>query len=518
MVNRPTGRPVREGALTVAELVQQGRLAGVRMSGSSGRGTEVRSVRIVDRTAALDTLEPHTAVVLTGRVAAAGWTVEMALRKAWEHAAACVVVTESAGRPGSVGALADRLGVPLLVIDEDPLDAAVRIASAVARPDAGRTALVAQAARALADAGPHAGRVLSALHAVLPSTAVALAGTAGEVLAGRRAALSVEGGALTVRVEVPDGDGGSLGTLVARSGSRVAGWEETVRDVLGLAVAPLTAWCALRRLDDERTGHRAELLLRRLLKADARALGDDGPGAGPGEEERAEAAALGWPARGPLVAYALRPVAGREGPDPGPALRAVWAAVGPGGPLVAYEGCWVAWQSVTPAEGADPLDGATRHLADTLAALAAYVPVAGGVAGTAESLPSLGPVLADACAAAGVAAAGDPGSVVRGDRMGAAQLLSAVPTELLRGPAEVVLAPLLAADRDGTLLRTLAVVLDAGAAPTAAAEVLGVHRNTVAARLERIRSLGFDPDDAPQRLALHLACRVLLSGDGDDER
>ncbi|WP_413752386.1 helix-turn-helix domain-containing protein [Streptomyces sp. R-74717] len=582
MVNRPSGRPVREGALTVAELVQQGRLAGVRMSGASGRDTEVRSVRIVDRTTALDTLEPHTAVVLTGRVAAAGWTVEMALRKAWEHAAACVVVTESAGRPGSVGALADRLGVPLLVIDEDALDAAVRIASAVARPDAGRTALVAQAARALADAGPHAGRVLSALHAVLPSAAVALTGPTGEVLAGRRAALSAEGGALTVRVEVPDCGGGSLGALLARSGSRVAGWGETVRDVLRLAVAPLTAWCAVRRLDDERTGHRAELLLHRLLEADAGATGDDGPGAGPGEDERAEAAALGWPARGPLVAYALRPVAGRAGPDPGPALRAVWAAAGPGGPLVAYQGCWVAWQSVTPADGADPLDDAGRHLADALCALAAYVPVAGGVAGTAASLSALGPVLADACAAAGVAAAGDPGSVVRGDRMGAAQLLSAVPTDLLRGPAEVVLAPLIEADRDGTLLRTLAVVLDAcaaagvaaagdpgsvvrgdrmgaaqllsavptdllrgpaevvlaplieadrdgtllrtlavvldaGASPTAAAEVLGVHRNTVAARLERIRALGFDPDDASQRLALHLACRVLLSGDGDGE-
>ncbi|MGW9120733.1 helix-turn-helix domain-containing protein [Streptomyces sp. NPDC055663] len=506
MVNRP----VREGPLTVAELVQQGRLAGVRMAGASGRDAEVRSVRIVDRTSVLDRLEPHTAVVLTGRVAAAGWTVEMALRKAWEHAAACVVVTGAAGRPGSVGALADRLGVPLLVIDEDALDAAVRIASAVARPDAGRTALVAQAARALADTGPHAGRVLSALHAVLPSTAVALTGSTGELLAGRRAALSEQGGALTVRVEVPDGAGGSLGVLVARSGSRVAGWGETVRDVLRLAVAPLTAWCAVRRLDDERTGHRAALLLRRLLEADAGATGADETAG----SERAEAAALGWPDRGPFVGYALRPVAGWDGPDPGPALRAVWSSAGPGGPLVAYGPCWVAWESVAPADGVDPLEAAARRLADALTAMAPYVPATGGVAGTAASSAALGPVLNDACAAAGVAAAGKPGRVVRGDRMGAAQLLSAVPTEMLRGPAEVVLAPLLAADRDGTLLRTLAVVLDAGAAPTAAAEVLGVHRNTVAARLERIRALGFDPDDASQRLALHLACRVLLRDEG----
>lgn len=218
--------------------------------------------------------------------------------------------------------------------------------------------------------------------------------------------------------------------------------------------------------------------------------------------------------RGPFVAYALKPVASwTGGQDPGPALTALWAGRGPGGPLVAHDDCWVAWQSVPAPDGGDPVAGAESRLRAALADIGGYVPVAGGVAGAAAGLPGLGAALADARAAAGVAAAGAPGGVVRADRLGTAQLLAALPAAALRGPATAVLAPLLEADRDGTLLRTLAAVLDTGAALSPAATALGVHRNTVAARLDRIRSLGFDPDDPAQRLALHLACRVLLGGD-----
>ncbi|MFD0351053.1 hypothetical protein ACFQ0M_43560 [Kitasatospora aburaviensis] len=82
--------------MTVAELVQYGPLPGVRLFGEAGRDAEVLDVRIVDRREDLDDLRPHTAVVLTDALARAGWTVEMALRKAWEHAAACVVVPGAA--------------------------------------------------------------------------------------------------------------------------------------------------------------------------------------------------------------------------------------------------------------------------------------------------------------------------------------------------------------------------------------------------------------------------------------
>uniref|UniRef100_UPI001C5DF852 helix-turn-helix domain-containing protein n=1 Tax=Nonomuraea rhizosphaerae TaxID=2665663 RepID=UPI001C5DF852 len=81
---------------------------------------------------------------------------------------------------------------------------------------------------------------------------------------------------------------------------------------------------------------------------------------------------------------------------------------------------------------------------------------------------------------------------------------------LLRAPAATILRPLLSMDRDGALLETLAAVLDEGGA-LKAAERLGVHRNTVTTRLDRVRAAGYDLDDAPTRLALQLACHVLMS-------
>ncbi|MER5759817.1 helix-turn-helix domain-containing protein [Streptomyces sp. NPDC002082] len=502
-------RPDLPAPMTVAELVQYGPLPGVRILGTTGRDTPVLDVRIVDRREALDDLRPHTAVVLTEALARSGWIVEMALRKAWEQAAACVVVPEAAVAAHPPGALADRLGVPLLLIGGDALEGAVRIASAVSRPDAGRTALLADAAQRLAAAGPHVERVLAALHTALPSTSLALTDPVGGMLAGRRAALD---SAHPVRLDVPGPDGHPLAVLVADSRSKEAGWASTVEAVLRLAVPPLTAWAATRRLAEEQLERRGELLLHQLTHPSEEAEDEQGR-----VHVRAEAAALGWPLAGPLIAFALRPAVAAQagdGPAPGPALRALWARYGIGGPLVAYEDCWVSWRSAAVGRPAAPdpelwLRQGETQLRTAVRAIGDQLPVAGGVAGPAGDTGTLGVALADARAATAVAAV--PGAVVRADRMGPAQLLSVLPTEALRRPAEVVLAPLLAADRDGTLLRTLAVVLDQGAAPSAAAEILGVHRNTVAARMERIRSLGFDPEDPAQRLPLHLACRVLLA-------
>nr|WP_237749525.1 hypothetical protein [Streptomyces sp. SS] len=418
-------RPDLPAPMTVAELVQYGPLPDVRVLGTTGRDGQVLDVRIVDRREALDNLRPHTAVVLTEALARSGWIVEMALRKAWEQAVACVVVPETAVAAHTPGALADRLGVPLLLIGGDALEGAVRITSAVSRPDAGRTALLAAAAQRLAAAGPHVERVMAALHTALPSTSLALTDPAGGMLAGRRAALD---SAHPVRLDVPGPDGHPLVVLVADSRSKEAGWASTVEGVLRLAVPPLTAWAATRRLAEEQLDRRSELLLHQLTHPSAE------------EDEqarahvRAEAAALGWPLAGPLIAFALRPAAAADAdaaPAPGPALRALWARYGIGGPLIAYEDCWVSWRSAavgSPAPAPDPevwLRQGEARLRTAVRAIGDQLPVAGGVAGPAGGTGTLGVALADARAAAAVAAV--PGSVVRADRMGPAQLLSALP-------------------------------------------------------------------------------------------
>ncbi|WP_400996638.1 PucR family transcriptional regulator [Agromyces sp. GXQ0307] len=101
------------------------------------------------------------------------------------------------------------------------------------------------------------------------------------------------------------------------------------------------------------------------------------------------------------------------------------------------------------------------------------------------------------------------GWFVRVDGLGLEQLLLAwTDNDTFVPAAQSLLAPL--QEGGGELLTTLAAYLDheSGIVPTAAA--LGLHRNTVSSRIQRVQELlGIDMDDPEARLALHLACRVV---------
>ena len=93
-----------------------------------------------------------------------------------------------------------------------------------------------------------------------------------------------------------------------------------------------------------------------------------------------------------------------------------------------------------------------------------------------------------------------------GHRLGLEQLLLSWTGGDTFGPAAAsLLSPLSALEQE-----TLAAYLDAESSVVATAERLALHRNTVAARIQRIQSLlGADLDDPSSRLALQLACRVV---------
>lgn len=96
------------------------------------------------------------------------------------------------------------------------------------------------------------------------------------------------------------------------------------------------------------------------------------------------------------------------------------------------------------------------------------------------------------------------------DRLGIGQLLLGwTRTDTFLQAARSMLEPL--RDQPGDLLNTLTAYLDAESSLTETAAVLGVHRNTVTARITRAQELlGMELTDPDERLALHLACRSVL--------
>jgi hypothetical protein len=103
------------------------------------------------------------------------------------------------------------------------------------------------------------------------------------------------------------------------------------------------------------------------------------------------------------------------------------------------------------------------------------------------------------------------GYFVHIDRLGLAQLLLAwTRTDTFQPAARSLLVPL--DGQPGDLLRTLSAYLDAESSLAETAAVLGVHRNTVAARMNRIQELlHVNLTEPDERLALHLACRTTLT-------
>jgi purine catabolism regulator len=115
-----------------------------------------------------------------------------------------------------------------------------------------------------------------------------------------------------------------------------------------------------------------------------------------------------------------------------------------------------------------------------------------------------------------------PGRLTRFDDLGVYRLLfAAQDLPELRTFHDETLGALVDYDRahGAELLRTLEAFFAARCGPKEAAAILGVHRNTVLYRLDRIRELtNLDLDDADVRLRLHLAlcANVTLCGENDE--
>ncbi|MFF8818565.1 PucR family transcriptional regulator [Leucobacter sp. NPDC015123] len=480
-------------SLTVRELAVR---LGTPVTLNGPVDTRVDSVRVVDNHADILSVAAGCALVLTGDATREAWRLERGIRLAWERAVSCVVISAADVTGPEPAELAARLGVALITLDTGVLDATVRFAAIIATDEASEAGTLAEAARAFGVAKMSPRRALATLHRLLPDHEFALTDHAGAHVAGEQRVS--EAGSHELHVRVPFPDPRFQARLVGRPrrgpGERDAS-NATAATVARLAIAPLTSWAALRHIAFGRDVSRAETLLAGVMAADG----------APSEKLRGGLAAGGWPLGSRYRAAKLLASGGRS------------AALDE---LVLARVSELATQAFASPHGdgwavffAVPLTGEQKVAQATIAQLVAADPrvarIAVGVSTACESTEPPEPALAEADRAAYIAQS-TPSLVMFSEGLTPEAALPALLGADAEVAARALLKPLLEVDRDGALLKTLVVSLDHNDRPAQVAQVLGVHRNTVTARLERVRGLGIDPSNPGHRLAIHIAARRVL--------
>ena len=278
-------------------------------------------------------------------------------------------------------------------------------------------------------------------------------------------------------------------------------------DLLGVASWAVGADLVRDRLVMERDARHRLALLNEVV----------GSGELPDEAILAQMATFGWSAAGWISAFHVQ----LSGPMDSnwvlvntDALAKTLLEVGIDGPLIERTDGWSGWVC-TPTE---PPVGDYRRLArslqDALAALVADsegVSAHAGVGQPATGLPGLRAGLTEARQAAALAGAGARRVSVRHiDELGIQRIMLGWYGSADFGRVVAAfLEPLTNEDTDGALLRTLQVYLDCLSSATSTAAALGVHRNTVMKRIDRIAEmLNVNLHDPDQRLALQLVLRM----------
>ncbi|MFE6646132.1 helix-turn-helix domain-containing protein [Nocardioides sp. NPDC057772] len=170
---------------------------------------------------------------------------------------------------------------------------------------------------------------------------------------------------------------------------------------------------------------------------------------------------------------------------------------------------WALWSSTEVEPGTADARALLRAVRLVTAALPREWGLVVGIGRAHRGPGGLAETLAEARDAAHLASSHDfRPAVEHSDELGVARLLATwQQSEVTRAFAETALAPLRSSE---SLLATLRAYLESGGSVVLVAEALGVHRNTVTARLQQVRDrLGVDLDDPSQRLALQVACRSI---------
>ncbi|GAB3149771.1 PucR family transcriptional regulator [Amycolatopsis stemonae] len=472
----------------------------VLLAGSAGLDRPLATVK-----ATLDASHVPVAgelTVVVRPIAGTDWQIDALLRRCADAGATGVLLPATEPLTAS-RLLADRLGVPLLSTAASPLDLLVEARLLLAAPELDRAELLLATHRALGDRLRPPEEVVAVLRRLLRSP-VAVLDDRGAPLAGEVSGRVRLDEAVPQRIELDEGVLLAHPVLLQRPAMWLAAEVDAARaDVvppaLAVAAGALQRWLLANRLELERDARSRTALLGDLLRLDTE----------PGADLRRRVADAGWrlggwhaglhlgvPAAVDTVARTQEVVRALRAED----VDAVVVEHGDG---------WTGWVTFDH----EPTAERVRSLAARLQAVHRAVRL-GGHMGVGRPHPrpeGLATTVAEALDAARLAATRpETGHFLHVDQLGMAQLLLEwTRTDTFEPAARALVAPL--RDAPGDLVRTLSAYLDAESSIAETATVLGVHRNTVAARVARIEQLlGVDLSRPDERLALHLASRAVI--------
>jgi purine catabolism regulator len=488
------------------------------LAGSAGLDREVEHVRAV-----MDPSQDHATVsgelvVLAGTVRRGDWRLDALLRRVADAGGAGVLLPSATGEPlAATRLLSDRLAVPLLSGAADPLDLLVAARLLLASPDLDRAQLVMAAHRALGERLQPPETVVAVLSELLRAP-VALLDDNGDPLAGEigHHELVRVNQPVPHRVELRDGvllahpallPGATRPALwlAVELHGPVAARVDVMPAALTVAGGALQRWLLAQRLELERDARSRAALLGDVLRLD----GD------PTAELRRRAADAGWRLGGWHVGFRIGAPSSVDSVTRSQEVLRALGSEGVDAIVVEHGDGWTAWTTFVQ----EPTAGRVRALAARLRAahrtLRQGVGTHMGVGRPHPRTAGLAATIAEATDAARLAATRpETGHFLHVDQLGMAQLLLEwTRTDTFEPAARALLAPL--HGLPGDLIRTLATFLDAESSIVETAAVLGIHRNTVAARISRIEEvLGVDLGHRDERLALHLACRTVILAEG----
>ncbi len=521
----------RYPTVTVRGMLGDEVLAGATLiGGASGLDGRVLAVAEALSPRTLSSLAPSSLVVFArDSLAAETASMDLAIRLAHSAALAALVVDRpSFAIPVATTRLADKLSLPVIsVAGLRPHLLVSRLDALVHAPRAALAKVITATVERL-QYGPteDARSLVARLRAVL-AVPVALVDGDGRCLAGDEKLHVVlkqvrDGQALPSWRETLDTDGGSVVVQPVRLSSTaplnfwLAAWvpgehaagNESVAMALSVAAWAFAAYLANRSLGSERESRQRSALLEELLRgADA-----------PRRRTLERATTLGWGLSGWHTGIEIdlsRGSTAEERVDIRPVLADSFARQPAGFELVEWHTGWVCWSTSDAPPDLAEQSSLTEQVRDALLAAErdlGGVRLCAGIGNAHEGTNGLAMTLDEAHEASLLARGRETRAAVEHlDVLGLRRMLAEwFASESRQLAARQLLEPLLAAEPNGSLVRTLGCFLDCESSTTTTAKMLDIHRNTVVDRLERIRRLlPVDIDRPDDRLVVHLATRLV---------